>query len=110
MRPGLFSRVTLIVDRTAQAMLVPEDAIVPEGERHFVYRVTDGHAALVEVLIGKRKDTRVEVRSGYQRERSDRDCGPIEAARRHCGAGTNADDAIAKAAPAAVPAGAAKDS
>ena len=64
LRPGLFSRVTLIVDHNAQAMLVPEDAIVPEGERHFVYRVADGRAALMEVLIGKRKDTRVEVRSG----------------------------------------------
>ena len=64
LRPGLFSRVTLIVDANAQAMLVPEDAIVPMGDQHFVYRVVDGRASLTEVQIGKRKDTRVEVRSG----------------------------------------------
>lgn len=64
LRPGLFSRVTLIVDANAQAMLVPEDAIVPMGDQHFVYRVVDGRATLTEVQIGKRKDARVEVRSG----------------------------------------------
>ena len=64
LRPGLFSRVTLIVDKNAQAMLVPEDAIVPLGDQHFVYRVVDGRALLTEVTIGKRKETRVEIRSG----------------------------------------------
>jgi membrane fusion protein (multidrug efflux system) len=64
LRPGLFSRVTLIVDKNAQAMLVPEDAIVPQGDQHFVYRVVDGRAQLTEVQIGKRKETRVEIRSG----------------------------------------------
>jgi membrane fusion protein, multidrug efflux system len=64
LRPGLFSRVTLIVDSNAQAMLVPEDAIVPLGDQHFVYRLVDGRALLTEVQIGKRKDTRVEIRQG----------------------------------------------
>jgi membrane fusion protein (multidrug efflux system) len=64
LRPGLFSRVTLIVDANAQAMLVPEQAIVPLGDQHFVYRVVDGRAMLTEVAIGTRKDTRVEIRSG----------------------------------------------
>ena len=64
LRPGLFSRVTLIVDSNAQAMLVPEGAIVPQGDQHFIYRVVDGRAMLTEVQIGKRKETRVEIRSG----------------------------------------------
>ncbi len=64
LRPGLFCRVSLIIDRNANAVLVPESAIVPLGDQHFVYRVVDGHAALTEVQIGKRKDTRVEIRHG----------------------------------------------
>lgn len=110
LRPGLFSRVTLIVDRTAQAMLVPEDAIVPEGERHFVYRVTDGHAALVEVLIGKRKDTRVEVRSGVSPNDLIVTAGQLKLRDGIAVHATTADDAIAKAAPTVVPGSAAKDS
>jgi membrane fusion protein, multidrug efflux system len=110
LRPGLFSRVTLIVDRTAQAMLVPEDAIVPEGERHFVYRVTDGHAALVEVLIGKRNDTRVEVRSGISENDLIVTAGQLKLRDGIAVHATTVDDAIAKAVPAVVPASTAKDS
>ncbi len=64
LRPGLFSRVSLIVDSNAQAMLVPEGAIVPQGDQHFIYRVVDDRAVLTEIQIGKRKDTRVEIRNG----------------------------------------------
>jgi len=64
LRPGLFSRVDLIVDAAAQSLLVPEDAIVPRGDQHFVYRVVDGHALLTEVVLGKRERTRVEIRRG----------------------------------------------
>jgi membrane fusion protein (multidrug efflux system) len=68
LRPGLFSRVTLIVDRAAEALLVPEDAIVPQGDRHFVYRVEGGKALLTAVDIGERHATRVEIRSGLGRD------------------------------------------
>ena len=66
LRPGLFSRVSLMVDEAAQALLVPESSIVPQGDQHYVYKVIDGRAALTEVLIGQRKDTRVEIRSGVE--------------------------------------------
>ena len=110
LRPGLFSRVTLIVDRNAQAMLVPEDAIVPEGERHFVYRVADGRVALTEVLIGKRKDTRVEVRSGVGPNDLIVTAGQLKLRDGIAVQTTSADDAVAKAAPAAQPPGVVKDS
>jgi len=66
LRPGLFSRVSLIVDRAADAILVPEDAIVPQGDRHFVFRVEEGTAILTEVGIGKRHDARVEILEGLE--------------------------------------------
>jgi membrane fusion protein (multidrug efflux system) len=67
LRPGLFCRVTLIVDAAADAILVPEDAIVPEGDRHFVYRAVDGKAILTEVGIGKRANAKVEILRGLDR-------------------------------------------
>ncbi len=67
LRPGLFSRVSLIVDTAADAILVPEDAIVPQGDRHFVFRVDNGRALYTEVTIGKRHDARVEVLRGLDR-------------------------------------------
>jgi membrane fusion protein (multidrug efflux system) len=67
LRPGLFARVRLIVERAADALLVPEDAIVPSKDQHFVYRVIDGRAVLTEVELGKRENAMVEVRSGLER-------------------------------------------
>jgi membrane fusion protein (multidrug efflux system) len=64
LRPGLFSRVMLIVDTAATALLVPEDAIVPRGDQHFVYRLVDGRAILTEVVLGKRESRRVQILEG----------------------------------------------
>ena len=110
LRPGLFSRVTLIVERNAQAMLVPEDAIVPEGDRHFVYRVVDGHAALTEVLIGKRKDTRVEIRRGVAPNDVVVKAGQLKLRDGVAVQAVASDGSVAKAIPEPTPVPAAKDS
>ncbi len=68
LRPGLFCRVSLIVDSAASAILVPEDAIVPQGDRHFVYRIIDGRAVYTEVTVGKRQDARVEILAGLDND------------------------------------------
>jgi len=47
---------------------VPEDAIVPRGDQHFVYRLDDGRAFLTEVRLGKRAESMVEIRSGLSRD------------------------------------------
>ena len=64
LRPGLFSRVQLIIDTAARALLVPEAAIVPRGDQHFVYRLVDGRALLTEVQLGKRESRRVQILDG----------------------------------------------
>jgi membrane fusion protein (multidrug efflux system) len=45
-------------------VLVPEQAVVPMGDEAFVFRVVDGKAAMVKVVIGQRKDGEAEVVSG----------------------------------------------
>jgi len=56
--------VRLITRDERQAILVPEQAIVPQGDDQFVYRVVDGKATRAKVDLGQRRDGRVEVRSG----------------------------------------------
>ncbi|MEO7937157.1 MAG: efflux RND transporter periplasmic adaptor subunit [Burkholderiaceae bacterium] len=39
LRPGMFARVTTVFSVREQALVVPEEAIVPQGERQFVIKV-----------------------------------------------------------------------
>lgn len=64
LKPGLFARVRIVVDRRENAVLVPESAIFAEGGRRLVYRVVEGRAALTDVELGHRRPGQVEVLSG----------------------------------------------
>lgn len=72
LRPGLFARVRLTLAERAEALFVPEEAVQPQGERHFVYKVVDGGngktvAKLTQVELGSRRKGEVEVLSGLSR-------------------------------------------
>lgn len=68
LRPGLFVRVTVITDTRTDAMLIPESAIVPNGETQSVYRINDDNIAeLVTVTPGQRLDGLVEIVTGLDR-------------------------------------------
>lgn len=62
--PGLFARVELVLAQRANALLVPERALWPVGDKVFVFRVVDGKAQQVEVRTGERLPGQVEIRSG----------------------------------------------
>jgi membrane fusion protein (multidrug efflux system) len=62
LRPGTFVDVALTVAVRADALFVPETAILRVGERAFVFRARDGTAERVEVSTGVRDDGRIEVR------------------------------------------------
>ncbi|MBS0546043.1 MAG: efflux RND transporter periplasmic adaptor subunit [Proteobacteria bacterium] len=65
LRPGMFVRVRLILDQRADALLVPEEALVPApGNVQFVYRVAEGKAQRTEVKTGMRRDAMVEIVAG----------------------------------------------
>lgn len=64
LKPGMFVRVRVIVGERANALMVPEEAIVPQGEEFFVFRVVDNAARRVPVKIGVRRDAMVEVLQG----------------------------------------------
>lgn len=64
LQAGLFARVSLIVERRDAALLVPEDALVPSGDRQSVFKVVDGKALLTPVAIGLRQGGEVEILQG----------------------------------------------
>ena len=64
LRPGLFARVNLIVTTRDNALLIPEQAIVPVGDRQTVFRVVDGKAVVTDIQIGVRREGKVEVVQG----------------------------------------------
>lgn len=66
LRPGMFGRIALTVERRDKALLIPEQAIVPQGQRTFVFRVVDGKAALTPVTLGERRPGQVEITSGLK--------------------------------------------
>jgi membrane fusion protein, multidrug efflux system len=63
LRPGMFMTVKLVRSE-GQALMIPEQAIVPEDTRHFVYVVSEGSAHKREVSIGRRRPGEVEVLGG----------------------------------------------
>lgn len=63
LKPGMFITVRLIRERK-DALLVPEQALVPELDKQFVFVVQDGVVAKREVQIGRRKPGWVEVLAG----------------------------------------------
>jgi membrane fusion protein (multidrug efflux system) len=65
LRPGMFARVELEVDRTEHAILLPESSIVYDTSGPFVWRVTSEQLAeRVGVELGPRRTGEVVIRDG----------------------------------------------
>jgi membrane fusion protein (multidrug efflux system) len=64
LRPGLFARVMVLLQLKEDALSVPEQAIVPQGDSQFVFKIVDGKAHLTKVVTGTRRDGRVEIVDG----------------------------------------------
>jgi membrane fusion protein (multidrug efflux system) len=65
LKPGMFLTVRL-QGAERLALLVPEAALVPEGDRQYVYRVRDARAWRTEVVIGQRLRGRVAIDHGLE--------------------------------------------
>lgn len=64
--PGGFAEVTLELERFTSALLVPTQALIPELNGHKLFIARSGNAEAVQVRIGIRTDTRVQVVDGVQ--------------------------------------------
>jgi membrane fusion protein, multidrug efflux system len=74
LRPGLFARVTVVLSVDEAALMVPEEAVVPQGGRQAVFRLEkegEGDAAKLvskrtEVTLGLRRGAMVQVLQGLK--------------------------------------------
>ena len=64
--PGQFVRVSVILAERPNALVIPEEAIMPVGEKQLVNLVVEGKVELREVKLGKRLAGKVEVVQGLQ--------------------------------------------
>ncbi|MDH3287641.1 MAG: efflux RND transporter periplasmic adaptor subunit [Betaproteobacteria bacterium] len=64
LKPGMFARVLLVLGTRKNALLVPEQALVPRGNDNFVFRIVDNKAVLSKVELGLRRPGQVEITKG----------------------------------------------
>ncbi|WP_280150450.1 efflux RND transporter periplasmic adaptor subunit [Piscinibacter sp. XHJ-5] len=65
LRPGMFARVRVVFARRDNAIVVPEEALVPQGNKQFVVKVLPSPkgpvSQRIEVAAGARQEGKVEV-------------------------------------------------
>lgn len=66
LQPGMTARVLLRVGDDREVLMVPEQAVVPQGGRQVVYVVRDKVATAVAVEVGERQQGRAEIVSGVR--------------------------------------------
>ena len=64
LRTGMFARARLVLRENPEALVIPEEALIPQGAEVFVYRVDAGKAQRIAVKPGLRTDGKVEILSG----------------------------------------------
>ena len=72
LRPGMFARVRTVFSVRDNALVIPEEAIVPQGGKQFVIKLLEGpteqtrSTQRVEVKLGLRRPGKVEVLEGLR--------------------------------------------
>ena len=63
LRPGMLLNTALQLSSN-QAMMVPEKAVIPQQDKHFVFQIEDGIAKKVEVNVAGRRNGWVAINKG----------------------------------------------
>ncbi|QEY62484.1 efflux RND transporter periplasmic adaptor subunit [Metapseudomonas lalkuanensis] len=66
LKPGQFVKVSVILAERPEALLIPEEAVMPLGQQLFVNLVVDGKVERRPIKIGQRLRGKAEVREGLQ--------------------------------------------
>lgn len=64
LRPGMFARVNLILEERPNALVIPEQALIPKGDQQTVFKVVDGKVVAANVTTGLRTRGQVEIIQG----------------------------------------------
>jgi len=61
LRSGLYANISLIIGEKTDAVLIPESALLRDGNKEMVYVVQEGKAFPVNVVVGTRENGMVEL-------------------------------------------------
>jgi membrane fusion protein (multidrug efflux system) len=64
LRTGMFARARVLLRENANALVVPEESLNPQGNDVFVWRVDGGKAVRTRVQTGLRREGKVEIVQG----------------------------------------------
>jgi len=68
LRPGLFARARIVFSRRADAVVVPEEALVPQGGKQYVFKVVEApegkRSQRIEARVGQRLPGKAEILDG----------------------------------------------
>lgn len=117
LKGGMFARVRVQLGERANAVVLPEEVLVPSATGQVVFKLVDGKAVRTPVNVGLRREGQVEILSGVTpgetivsagQIRLQRDGLPVRvvdaAAKPGDPGAAKADTAASKAAPTATPA------
>jgi membrane fusion protein (multidrug efflux system) len=65
LKPGMFMTVRLVRSDN-KALVIPEQALVPERDKQFVFAIRDAKAVKTEIVVGRRRPGEIEVLSGLR--------------------------------------------
>ena len=65
LKPGMFMTVHLSGPNN-RTLIIPEQALVPERDKQFVFEIRDGKTYKTEIFVGRRRRGEVEVLKGLQ--------------------------------------------
>ncbi|MFW8565394.1 efflux RND transporter periplasmic adaptor subunit [Orrella sp. 11846] len=61
--PGMFTRIQLQTNED-QAIVIPETALSPSGQKQYVYKIENNQAQQIPVILGERRGPMVEIVDG----------------------------------------------
>lgn len=66
LRPGMFARVLTVFSVNEAALVVPEEAIVPQGGKQFVYRIEEEGEGDARKLVSRQTEVELGARRGAE--------------------------------------------
>lgn len=64
LKPGLFSRLKIVLNEVENALVLPEEALIYQDSRFYVYKIEDGKVLLTEIKLGIKENGHVQVTEG----------------------------------------------
>ena len=65
--PGAFARVKSVLGKNEEAMMIPNNSIVPQGRKKLIYLFKDNKAVSTEITTGVRDSVNIQVLTGLKK-------------------------------------------